>query len=55
MADEPDPANNLPAGYVPAQVWTWDKAMMVPLGDVIWNRFRVYDPQPATLLPFKVS
>ncbi len=26
MADEPDPANNLPAGYVPAKVWTWDKA-----------------------------
>ena len=26
MADEMDPANNLPAGYVPAKVWTWDKA-----------------------------
>ena len=26
MADEIDPANNLPAGYVPAKVWTWDKA-----------------------------
>ena len=26
MADEIDPANNLPAGYVPPQVWSWDKA-----------------------------
>ena len=26
MADELDPANNLPSGYVPAKVWTWDKA-----------------------------
>lgn len=26
MADEPDPANNFPAGYVPPKVWTWDKA-----------------------------
>ena len=26
MADEPDPANNFPAGYVPPQVWSWDKA-----------------------------
>ena len=25
MADELDPANNLPAGYVPPKVWTWDK------------------------------
>ncbi|MFD0916441.1 glutathione-dependent disulfide-bond oxidoreductase [Pseudahrensia aquimaris] len=26
MADEkPDPANNFPAGYEPASVWTWDK------------------------------
>ncbi|WP_294251679.1 glutathione-dependent disulfide-bond oxidoreductase [uncultured Sphingomonas sp.] len=23
MADAPDPANNLPAGYVPPQVWEW--------------------------------
>lgn len=26
MADEPDPAKNLPAGYVPPRVWIWDKA-----------------------------
>ena len=26
MADELDPANNFPAGYVPPAVWTWDKA-----------------------------
>ena len=26
MADELDPANNFPAGYVPPPVWTWDKA-----------------------------
>jgi GST-like protein len=26
MADAPDPANNLPAGYVPPKVWAWDKA-----------------------------
>lgn len=25
MADAPDPALNLPAGYVPPKVWTWDK------------------------------
>lgn len=25
MSNEPDPANNLPAGYVPPSVWTWDK------------------------------
>jgi len=24
MADEMDPANNQPAGYVPPKVWTWD-------------------------------
>ena len=24
MADEQDPANNQPPGYVPARVWTWD-------------------------------
>lgn len=24
MADAPDPANNLPAGYVPPRVWTWE-------------------------------
>ncbi|RYY26058.1 MAG: glutathione-dependent disulfide-bond oxidoreductase [Sphingomonadales bacterium] len=24
MADAPDPANNQPAGYVPAKVWTWE-------------------------------
>ena len=23
MADAPDPANNLPAGYVPPRVWEW--------------------------------
>ena len=26
MADEIDPADNFPAGYVPPPVWTWDKA-----------------------------
>lgn len=26
MADQDDAANNQPAGYVPARVWTWDKA-----------------------------
>jgi GST-like protein len=26
MADQADPANNQPAGYVPPEVWTWDKA-----------------------------
>lgn len=26
MADEMDPANNQPPGYVPPKVWTWDKA-----------------------------
>ena len=26
MADELDPANNFPAGYVPPPVWKWDKA-----------------------------
>jgi GST-like protein len=26
MADENDAANNQPPGYVPARVWTWDKA-----------------------------
>ena len=26
MADQADPANNQPAGYVPPKVWTWDKA-----------------------------
>jgi GSH-dependent disulfide-bond oxidoreductase len=26
MADELDPANNQPPGYVPAKVWTWDSA-----------------------------
>lgn len=25
MTDTPDPANNFPAGYEPASVWTWDK------------------------------
>ena len=25
MADAPDPASNLPAGYVPPKVWTWDQ------------------------------
>ena len=25
MADDPDGANNQPAGYVPPKVWTWDK------------------------------
>lgn len=25
MADQPDPADNFPAGYEPASVWTWDK------------------------------
>ena len=25
MADEPDPANNQPPGYVPPRVWTWDQ------------------------------
>ncbi len=25
MADQPDPANNQPPGYVPPKVWTWDK------------------------------
>jgi len=26
MADEADPANNQPPGYVPPKVWVWDKA-----------------------------
>jgi GST-like protein len=26
VADQADPANNQPAGYVPPAVWTWDKA-----------------------------
>ena len=26
MADEMDPANNQPAGYVPPKIWTWDRA-----------------------------
>ena len=25
MADQPDPQNNQPPGYVPPKVWTWDK------------------------------
>ena len=34
MADEIDPANNQPAGYVPAEVWTTPQAMGGRFGSI---------------------